>query len=117
MSTKLPITDSLRLAITRCGISHASLERETGVKRQSIMRFVRGDQSLRLDKEKTLGVGEAGYKNAWCDVAEPLFDTLLPVSATGRARSTLEAARLALKRRIKQTPWIWALAKKVRAKI
>ena len=62
-----------------------------------------------------LGVGEAGYKNAWCDVAEPLFDTLLPVGVPGRARAALEAARLGLKRRIKQTPWIWTLAKKVRA--
>ena len=62
-----------------------------------------------------LGVGEAGYKNAWCDVAEPLFDTLLPVGAAGRARAALEAARLALKRRIKQTPWLWALAKRIRA--
>lgn len=30
-------------------MTHKGLERETGVKRQSIMRFVRGDQTLRLD--------------------------------------------------------------------
>ena len=63
-----------------------------------------------------LGVGEAGYKNTWCDVAEPLFDTLLPASAMGRARAVLEAARLASKRAIKQTPWLWALAKRIRAR-
>ena len=30
-------------------MSFKALERETGVKRQSLMRFVRGEQSLRLD--------------------------------------------------------------------
>lgn len=49
MNKKTPITDALLLAISASGISHKALERETGVKRQSIMRFVRGDQTLRLD--------------------------------------------------------------------
>ena len=49
MPNKLPITDVLRRVIDESGVSHKALERETGVKRQSIMRFMRGDQSLRLD--------------------------------------------------------------------
>jgi plasmid maintenance system antidote protein VapI len=44
-----PITDLLRQTIVGSRVSYSSLERETGVKRASIMRFVRGDQSLRLD--------------------------------------------------------------------
>ena len=43
------MTDVLRAAIEQGGVSHAELERETGVKRGSIMRFMRGETSLRLD--------------------------------------------------------------------
>jgi plasmid maintenance system antidote protein VapI len=44
-----PLTDPLRKAIVDCGQSFKALESETGVLRQSLMRFVRGQQSLRLD--------------------------------------------------------------------
>jgi plasmid maintenance system antidote protein VapI len=44
-----PISDVLRRAIVESGMAYIALERETGVARASIMRFVRGDQSLRLD--------------------------------------------------------------------
>jgi plasmid maintenance system antidote protein VapI len=46
---QLAITDVLRQAIVESGTSHKALSRETGVTRASIMRFARGDQSLRLD--------------------------------------------------------------------
>ena len=46
---KQPISDVLRKTIADSGIPLLVLERETGVKRASVMRFVRGDQSLRLD--------------------------------------------------------------------
>ena len=49
-----PISDILRRAIVESGESLSSLERATGVPRASIMRFVRGDQSLRLDKADRL---------------------------------------------------------------
>ncbi|MFN0054415.1 MAG: hypothetical protein ACKV0T_19740 [Planctomycetales bacterium] len=44
-----PFTDALRRAISESCSAYKALERETGVKRQSIMRFMRGEQSLRLD--------------------------------------------------------------------
>jgi plasmid maintenance system antidote protein VapI len=44
-----PLTDSLRRAIVECGLSFKALESETGVLRQSLMKFVREQQSLRLD--------------------------------------------------------------------
>jgi plasmid maintenance system antidote protein VapI len=48
-----PISDLLRRTIAQSiqnrKISYLALERETGVTRASIMRFVRGAQSLRLD--------------------------------------------------------------------
>ena len=46
---KLTMTDALRQAIADCELSFQALERESGVSRQSLMKFVRGEQSLRLD--------------------------------------------------------------------
>ena len=43
------ITASLRKAVVESGENYRQLERETSVKRQSLMKFVRGEQSLRLD--------------------------------------------------------------------
>jgi len=47
--SKSPISDLLRQTIAESGVSYNALQRETGVTRASIMRFVRGDQSIRLD--------------------------------------------------------------------
>jgi len=44
-----PITDLLRKTIADSGLPLLVIERETGVKRASVMRFLRGEQSLRLD--------------------------------------------------------------------
>jgi plasmid maintenance system antidote protein VapI len=44
-----PISDLLRRTIAESGISYNALQRDTGVTRASIMRFVHGDQSIRLD--------------------------------------------------------------------
>jgi plasmid maintenance system antidote protein VapI len=43
------MTDALREAIEQSELSYKRLEAETGVIRQSLMRFARGEQSLRLD--------------------------------------------------------------------
>ena len=43
------ITEALREAIEESGMSHRSIATATGVERASIYRFVRGDQSIRLD--------------------------------------------------------------------
>lgn len=43
------ISDVLRRAVAEGGISFAALERETGVLRQSLMKFARGEQCLRGD--------------------------------------------------------------------
>src|SRR5207245_1497502 len=44
-----PITEALLQAIAASRMSFNALERETGVKRQSLMKFVRREQSLRGD--------------------------------------------------------------------
>jgi len=51
---KPPISDLLRKTIAENSIPYLVLERETGVVRTSIMRFVRGETSLRLDKADVL---------------------------------------------------------------
>jgi transcriptional regulator with XRE-family HTH domain len=45
----LTATDALRQAIAESGLAFIELERRSGVKRQSIMKFAAGEQSLRLD--------------------------------------------------------------------
>lgn len=48
------MTDVLRQSIVESGESYKALQRATGVTRASIMRFVRGERSLRLDKADAL---------------------------------------------------------------
>ena len=43
------MTDALRQAIAESDMSFREIERETGLKRQSLMKFARGEQSLRLN--------------------------------------------------------------------
>lgn len=44
-----PITDPLRQAIRDSGLPMLRLSQETGIIRASLIRFARGDTSLRLD--------------------------------------------------------------------
>jgi plasmid maintenance system antidote protein VapI len=44
-----PLTVVLREVIRESGLSFKALEQQTGVLRQSLMKFVKGKQSLRLD--------------------------------------------------------------------
>lgn len=48
------MTDLLREAIAKTGVSFHEIERQTGLKRQSVMKFARGEQSLRLDLAEKL---------------------------------------------------------------
>lgn len=50
------ITEALRQAILDSEVNFRELERETGVKRQSLMKFARGEQSLRLDMADKLAI-------------------------------------------------------------
>jgi transcriptional regulator with XRE-family HTH domain len=43
------MTDRLRKAVNDCPLPFQALERETGVLRQTLMKFARGETSLRLD--------------------------------------------------------------------
>lgn len=61
-----------------------------------------------------LGVGEAEYKFVYCDETEDLFDSFLPLSASGQMVVPLLRARAGLKRFVKTTPALWRAAKTVR---
>ena len=54
-----------------------------------------------------LGIGEAQYKEAVCDEAIELYDTVLAVSPVGALAAPLLRASLACKRSIKRTPWLF----------
>lgn len=51
---KNTMTEVLKKAILDSGMSYLALQDETGVQRGSIMRFMRGETSLRLDIADTL---------------------------------------------------------------
>jgi len=56
MAADQPITRTLRRAIEESGLSFKRLEKETGIFRQSLMKFARGEQSLRGDFMDRLAV-------------------------------------------------------------
>ena len=49
MARKRTMSETLKEAIAESAMAHIAIERATGVKRASIMRFMRGETSLRLD--------------------------------------------------------------------
>lgn len=49
LQTDSPLTDVLRQAIKESGLPLLRLANETGIARASLIRFTRGDSSLRLD--------------------------------------------------------------------
>ncbi len=57
-----------------------------------------------------LGIGEARYKDSWCDDPQPLFDSIMAVSMKGRFYAAFEAMRLNVKHWIKQSAWAWPFA-------
>lgn len=61
-----------------------------------------------------LGVGEARYKQTWCDTIEPLFDCYLPVSAAGWALYAVKAGKRRLKGAIKRSAFCWRMVQQVR---
>ena len=61
-----------------------------------------------------LGIGEARYKSAWCDIREPLFDTFVAITARGVLDTLVFCSKLRLKRSIKQNPRLWAFAASMR---
>ena len=61
-----------------------------------------------------LGIGEARYKNLFCNDAEPLFDSFLPLGARGRLPALGCRLAAATKRAIKQHASLWSLVQSSR---
>lgn len=50
-----------------------------------------------------LGIGEAAYKRVYCGDAEPLHDSIVPITAAGQIAASIWRSGLALKSRIKKS--------------
>jgi CelD/BcsL family acetyltransferase involved in cellulose biosynthesis len=61
-----------------------------------------------------LGVGEAQYKEIFCNDPEPLFDSFLPFSPAGRMIAAANRAAYAAKRTIKRNAMIWSTVQAAR---
>ena len=61
-----------------------------------------------------LGIGQANYKALFCEDAEPLFDSYLPLNAGGRLLTLVFASGAAFKRAVKGHAALWALARALR---
>jgi len=61
-----------------------------------------------------LGIGEAAYKALFCNDAEPLFDSYLPLSASGRLLGLASSTGAMLKRSIKGHAPLWSLVRATR---
>ncbi len=64
-------------------------------------------------KQLDLGVGEERYKTSWCD-PDPLFDSFIPITGTGKLYARLREMRQSVKRSIKNNPALWQAIKKAR---
>jgi CelD/BcsL family acetyltransferase involved in cellulose biosynthesis len=56
-----------------------------------------------------LGIGEQRYKALFCEDAEPLFDSYLPLSFSGQVMAAAFKIAAIVKRAIKQRPALWSL--------
>lgn len=62
-------------------------------------------------------VGDEEYKRSWCDIETWEFETVLPLSAGGRALSLYERAHTAAVQLVKSNPALWALIKRLRTRL
>ena len=62
-----------------------------------------------------LGIGEARYKETFCKLQEPLFDSFLGFTLKGRVAALTLVVQAHLKRRIKKSPTVWARVQRSKA--
>ena len=61
-----------------------------------------------------LGIGQANYKTLFCNDAEPLFDSHLPLSAAGRLLGLGFGIAARCKRMVKTNAVLWSLVQRLR---
>jgi CelD/BcsL family acetyltransferase involved in cellulose biosynthesis len=64
-----------------------------------------------------LGVGEATFKQLFCDEPEPLIDSFLPLTPIGRIAAAAWRIHAAAKGRIKRSPAIWGAVQAARRRM
>ena len=60
-----------------------------------------------------MGLGDFAYKSEWAE-REPVFHSVIALTRRGRLAAAASGLRDAIKRQIKQTPWLWTSAKRAR---
>ncbi len=70
------------------------------------------DAIARRFRTLDLGVGEARYKNEACEATEELFDSAHAITPLGAAVAVAYLAKQRLKRRVKQSPRLFALSRR-----
>jgi CelD/BcsL family acetyltransferase involved in cellulose biosynthesis len=81
-----------------------------------LMHALFADVAARGGTSIDMGLGDFEYKTDWTEPL-PVYDSIIPLSLAGRAVGGSILALRQLKRAIKQNPKLWALARKVRAKL
>jgi CelD/BcsL family acetyltransferase involved in cellulose biosynthesis len=66
-------------------------------------------------REFDLGVGEAPYKDKWCERKRPLFDAFVSVNPKGGLYCVAQRGRQRVKRMIKQNHALWSMVMKARS--
>ena len=59
-------------------------------------------------------IGDEPYKARWCEMHEPVFETLIPTSARGRAAVWLLRTDTYLRRLVRNQPWLYAVGSTIR---
>jgi CelD/BcsL family acetyltransferase involved in cellulose biosynthesis len=64
-----------------------------------------------------IGVGAAAYKDQWCDVVQPLFDSFIALKPQGLLATLPLSLAARVKRAIKSNPHLWQFAQELRTRL
>ncbi len=65
----------------------------------------------------SFGIGDEPYKREWCDIESSIFDTIIPLTAKGKAFTALQSVRNKVIATVKGNPHLWQFAKALRSKL
>ena len=78
---------------------------------QEILKYAIGRGCVEFD----FTIGDESYKREWCDTELKLYDFRAAATPRGLAVTLPAIAMARVKRTIKQTPFLWRMASKMRA--
>lgn len=62
------------------------------------------------------GIGDEPYKREWCDIETVIYDTIMPLSTTGKIFTVLDSIKTHAVASIKSNPRLWQATKDLRRK-